>query len=228
MQAGYPSYSKEKHYKYILVRDFVVDAMIASKCSPTPPPVPTRRREVPLEDMSTDTSDDEDSDFKLGAGYETPKPECPKKRLYFPTPTSGEDDSAQTKKLALFKSLSAEWVASDPIFANSPGDSLLAQKGSPLMEEIGDEFNELFDFKDADQALIAEAEEAESRLLEATQTLADLKSCDKESAANALATLMGQPDQDEVNRRLRLHIAEQQKRLAEAEAAVKKHLAASR
>ena len=96
------------------------------------------------------------------------------------------------------------------------------------MEEIGDEFNELFDFKDADQALIAEAEEAESRLLEATQTLADLKSCDKESAANALATLMGQPDQDEVNRRLRLHIAEQQKRLAEAEAAVKKHLTGSR
>ena len=95
------------------------------------------------------------------------------------------------------------------------------------MQETLECFDGLAGFKDANQALIAESEAADARLAEADKTLIDLQDCQDETAAFALEKLRGPPDAEEVKRRLQKHLAEQRKRLAEAEAAINKHLANS-
>ena len=138
--------------------------------------------------------------------------------MNFPTPVAG-DSSSKAKKLSIFNSFSD---SVDELLPASPDDSMLAFKGSPIMESPIPGLRELLDFKDADQVLVAEAEAADARLKQAEQTLADLQSCDDAAAANALSSLDAQPDKQEVDRQLQIHLAKQQKRIAEAEAAIKR------
>ena len=158
--------------------------------------------------------------FLLAEGFETPQAAGPQKKLHFATPADAANGT-DTVKRALFNSLSS---TADSVVTASPGDSLIVHKGSPLMESPMSGLVELNDFKDANQILVGEAEAADARLAEAEQTLADLKYCDDQSAAYSLARMGGQPDNDEVNRKLKLHLAEQRKMIAEAEVSIKRHL----
>ena len=157
--------------------------------------------------------------FLLAEGFDTPKAAGPKKKLYFATPASVQADETAAK-FALYNSLNS---SSD--FAASPGDSLVALKGSPVLESPMSGLNELFDFKDSNQFLVAEAEAADARLMEAEQTLADLRSNNDESAASTLMRMGEHQNKEEANRKLKLHLAEQQQKIAEAEASIKRLLA---
>ena len=226
LQAGKDGACNDKFYKYHLVRVMIADIASSCRMSPVSPPVPKRMRRRD-DDDDEENSDDRDDDgllpginFMLIEGHKTPEGAGPKKKLYFPTPAA-ENERVKTRD-ALFNNLSG---SSDGAFAASPRDSMIAFRGSPVYESPMSGLEELLEFKDAHNTLIAEAEAADARLLEAERTLTDLKSCEDESAASTLAQLSGKPDKNEINRKLQLHLAEQQKRIAEAEASIKRLLA---
>ena len=61
MHAGHGSFVKEKFFKYILIRDQVVETMQLCKSSPVSPPVPKRRR--PASDSDSDNEDTDDDEM---------------------------------------------------------------------------------------------------------------------------------------------------------------------
>ena len=204
LQAGYNGTCGYKFYKYHLVRQPVIDAMLASKLSPVAPPVPKRRRA-----MFDDDEEDDDSNgvlpsinLLLAEGFDTPKADGPQKKLYFATPGTAQNNAQPTQYDALFHGLSS---GTNSLQAASPGDSMAALKGSPLMESPMSGLIDLTDFRDPNQSLMREAEEADGRLAEAEKALADLQSCDDDSAASTLARMHGKSNSDQINRRLQRH-----------------------
>ena len=98
--------------------------------------------------------------------------------------------SAFDNKDRLLRSVYEPWVNISSIFDASPGDSIMAQKVSPIVEETLSEFEHLLTFKSINEDLTNECSADDAKLHQAEQTLKDLQECEDDSAASLLADLL--------------------------------------
>ena len=215
IQAGNNGFCHDKCFKYVVIKDYVVKVLMLSQMSPVSPPVPRMRNEYETDSEEEDLeeyTDDEDNSGPQTPGYGGPR------QLRFGSNTTEDKEN-------LMRSVYEPWVNTSSIFDASPGDSIMAQKGSPIVEAPMPQFEHLLTFKSGNEELINECSDADAKLYQAEQTLKDLQECEDDSAASLLAGLLASVGNDGKKKRLESHVAQINKKTAETEKRIMEILA---
>ena len=225
VQAGHNGYYSGKCFKYVVVRDYMVNIMMLSEMSPISPPVCKRMKMENDTDSEDDLSEEDSEDELKGTRY-TPSEGGPR-ALDFDQYASKQSGSYQVTDNSdrRMRSVYEPWVQTASIFAQSPGDSVMAQKGSPIVEESLTEFEDFFAFGAGNDELLMECNNADAKLQQAQQTLKELEECEEESAAALLAGLKTTSKDKGKKRLLETKMAQINKQTADTEKRIKKILA---